>query len=363
MRSTAKAVSCKQVPQRRHGDLCCGRSRLLKDMKTFHWSSLGAAGSMVAILFITAWLMPAPSGVSVAQAQFSMPSQTQRKEAQAQARAALSGETNGDADELAAMVTASGPAIGGLDYDLDAVSQGYAGVPRLSVVSLPENLGQIRETERRKAVFFKTVLPLVLQVNEQIVEDRTRLWDLHAQKRTGAKLSGVDRLWLAAMAERYGTRRGDVDALLAHHDVVPPSLALAQAATESAWGTSRFVREGNAMFGEWTFADEHKGIVPNERLTGKSHRVRAFDSLYDSVSSYVTNLNKHRAYKEFRALRAEMRAKGQTVSGMRLANALYRYSERGAAYVAELHAIISGNDLDLLDGARLSRNGKFEPVI
>ncbi|HEY9078675.1 glucosaminidase domain-containing protein [Magnetovibrio sp.] len=339
-------------------------------MKTFHWSSLGAAASMVAILFATAWLMPAPSGTSVAQASFSLAdeiSQDQRRAAEAQARAALLGGQIGedltDIDELAAMETASGPIDGGLDYDLTAVSQGYAGVPRLSLISLPENLDQIRETEQRKAVFFKSVLPLVLQVNEQIVADRARLWELHAQKQSGSKLKALDRLWLAAMAERYGTRRGDIAALLSHHDVVPPSLALAQAATESAWGTSRFVREGNAMFGEWTFEDDHKGIVPNERLAGKSHRVRAFDSLYDSVQSYVTNLNKHRAYKEFRALRAEMRAKGQTVSGMRLASALHRYSERGAAYVSELHSIIAGNDLSLLDGARLNENGAFEPVI
>jgi len=363
----AKAISGKRVPHGHYGNLLLRQIEIVTDMKTFHWSSLGAATSMVAILFATAWLMPAPSGVSVAKASFTpLPTDitlAQLKTAEAQGRAALRGEGLADIDELASMVTASGPTDGGLDYDLGAVIQGYAGVPRLSLVSLPENLGKIRETEQRKAVFFKTVLPLVLQVNEQIVEDRSRLWDLHAQKQTGSKLKAVDRLWLAAMAERYGAARGDINALLAHHDVVPPSLALAQAATESAWGTSRFVREGNAMFGEWTFAAKHKGIVPKERLTGKSHRVRAFDSLYDSVASYVTNLNKHRAYKEFRTLRAQMRAKGQTVSGMRLASALHRYSERGAAYVAELHAIISGNELDLLDGARLSHNGKFAPVI
>jgi len=362
----AKAISGKRVPHGHYGDLLLRQIEIVTDMKTFHWSSLGAATSMVAILFATAWLMPAPSGISVAKASFTPQTgvtPAQRKAAEAQARAALKGKGIADIDELASMVTASGPLDGGLDYDLGAVIQGYAGVPRLSLVSLPDNLGKIRETEQRKAVFFKTVLPLVLQVNEQIVEDRTRLWDLHAQKQTGSKLKAVDRLWLAAMAERYGAARGDINALLAHHDVVPPSLALAQAATESAWGTSRFVREGNAMFGEWTFAAKHKGIVPKERLTGKSHRVRAFDSLYDSVASYVTNLNKHRAYKEFRTLRAQMRAKGQTVSGMRLASALHRYSERGAAYVAELHAIISGNELDLLDGARLSHNGKFAPVI
>ncbi|OEJ64349.1 hypothetical protein BEN30_16755 [Magnetovibrio blakemorei] len=231
------------------------------------------------------------------------------------------------------------------------------------MASLPDDLQSIRETAERKAVFFKSVLPLVLQVNEQIVEDRARLWDLRTQKQVGSKLNALDRLWLAGLADRYGADRDNIGALLSHHDVVPPSLALAQAATESAWGTSRFVREGNAIFGEWTFATDHKGIVPNQRDEDKSHRVRAFDSLRDSVESYVDNLNKHRAYKEFRAARAEMRTKGQIVDGMRLANTLYRYSERGADYVSELHAIISGNELDMLDGARLSRDGAFEPLI
>ncbi|MBL4613686.1 MAG: glucosaminidase domain-containing protein [Magnetovibrio sp.] len=340
-------------------------------MKTFHWCSLGAASSMVVVLFGVAWLMPTPSGTSVARASFptkAYVSESQRRDAvraaRAVARAALArtSELAAQTDELADMETASGPLDGGLDYDLDAVFQGDVSVPRLSLVSLPGDLRAIRETSQRKTLFFKSVLPLVLQVNEQIVEDRQRLWDLHAQLKTGSKLVALDRLWLAVMAERYGTKRGDIEAVLDRHDVVPPSLALAQAATESAWGTSRFVREGNAMFGEWTFTKKQKGIVPKERLTGKSHRVRAFDTLYESVLSYVTNLNKHNAYKEYRAMRSQMRINGQAVDGMVLAGALHRYSERGAAYVSELRSIISGNDLDLLDTAQLSSDGKFEPL-
>lgn len=333
---------------------------------------MGAATSMVAVLFSAAWLMPTPSGTSVARASFptqAYVSESQRKAARDAARAAARAtilhvpDFDAQAGSMNDMDTASGPLNGGLDYDLEAVIQGDAGVPRLNLVSMPTDLKAIRETSERKAVFFKSVLPLVLQVNEQIVEDRVRLWDLHAQLKTGVRLGALDRLWLAVMAERYGTKRGDIQAVLDRHDVVPPSLALAQAATESAWGTSRFVREGNAMFGEWTFTDKDKGIVPNARITGKSHRVRAFDSLYESVLSYVTNLNKHRAYKEYRTMRSEMRLKGQPVDGMVLAGALHRYSERGASYVSELRSIISGNDLDLLDTAQLSSNGKFEPVI
>ena len=337
-------------------------------MKTFHWGSLAASAALVTVMVNVAILMPAPSGVSVARASFPTENDTlPTRGALAQYSAAqeiyaLPG------GELADMETASGPADGGLthgalNYDLDAVISGRAGVPRLNLVSFPENLGAIRETAERKAVFFKTVLPLVLQVNEQIAQDRARLWTLRAQQKSGVKLNALDRLWLAVMADRYGTKRGDIATLLRRHDIVPPSLALAQAATESAWGTSRFVREGNAMFGEWTFEADEKGIVPNDRLDGKTHRVRAFESLSDSVASYITNLNKHRAYKEFRAERALMRAKGLPVDGMRLAGMLHRYSERGAAYVAELRSIMSGNDLDLLDTAELSSTGKFEPVI
>lgn len=314
---------------------------------------------MVTVLLSAAILMPPPSGTTTAQASFVPTTVTnlvrplveQAKRVGKMARAVGS-----PAREESASTDA-------LSYDLDAVIQGVREVPRVTLASVPVNLDQIRETNERKALFFKTVLPLVLQVNEQIATDRERLWELNAKKKAGARIEAVDRLWLAVMAERYGTSRGDVAALLRRHDVVPPSLALAQAATESAWGTSRFVKEGNAIFGQWTFVDDHDGIVPSRRADGKTHRVRAFDSLYDSVFSYVTNLNRHRAYQEFRTARAEMRANGQPLDGLRLASTLYRYSERGAAYVDELRVMISSNDLTYLDGARLSQTEAFEPMI
>lgn len=336
-------------------------------MKTFHWTSLAATGTMVSVLVSAALMMPTPSGVSVANASFPQQDFTPHQLVQRPAIGTVLTHTAPIGAELPDYNTASGPVRdasrlhAALNYDLDAVFQGRSDVPRIALVSLPDDLAHIREIDQRKAVFFKTVLPLVLQVNEQILEDRKRMWSLSASQKTGAALSAVDRLWLAVMAARYGTPRDNIDALLNRHDVVPPSLALAQAASESAWGTSRFVREGNAMFGEWTFADHHAGIVPSERATGKTHRVRAFDSLYESVLSYAVNLNKHRAYRDYRAMRAAMRAEGRTIDGMHLAGALSSYSERGGAYVDELRSIISGNDLVLLDVARLS--GADKPLI
>ncbi|MCH8237905.1 MAG: glucosaminidase domain-containing protein, partial [Proteobacteria bacterium] len=135
-----------------------------------------------------------------------------------------------------------------LGYDLERVRTGESGVPRLFLASLPGDLKDIRESRVRKTLFFKTVLPLVLQVNEEILRDRRRLWKLHFRLGLNQKLKAADRLWLIMMAERYGVKRGDVASLLQRVDIIPPSLALAQAAEESGWGTSRFVREGNAVF-------------------------------------------------------------------------------------------------------------------
>ena len=327
-------------------------------MKKHVWSSLSAATFMGAALFATAMWMPEPGHPTAARATFANPDTGMAQGVEFDTPVQTSAARLNDMETAAGPVAPKGP-----DYDLEDVLAGEHGVPRITRAALPENLSAVRETNERKQIFFKTVLPLVLQVNEQITADRGRLWELKSQKMSGKKLDALDRLWLAVLAEQYGTRRGNIIAILDRHDVVPPSLALAQAATESAWGTSRFVREGNAMFGEWTFKADHKGIVPNGRETGKTHRVRAFDTLQDSVRSYVTNLNKHRAYKEFRTERSKMRAQGRVVDGMELAGALHRYSERGAAYVAEIRAIISTNDLDLLDNVQLANDGKFEPII
>lgn len=326
---------------------------------------------MVAVLVSAAVIMPRPEGTAVARAHFvSVSLESVPFVDRASHRVAQVGRSFGAAQASGTVNVAPVSAdaetkrrFKAVGYDLDAVLKGQDDVPRVILASLPGDLSHIRETDVRKAMFFKTMLPLVLQVNEQILEDRQRLREISAATRAGQSLEAVDRLWLAVMAERYGTNRGDVEALLKRHDVVPPSLALAQAATESAWGTSRFVKEGNAIFGQYTSANDLDSLVPSARQDGKTHRIKAFDSLYDSVASYITNLNNHDAYQEFRAMRAEMRARGQALDGKRLATALHRYSERGMDYVSDLHVIMDGNSLSMLDHARLSRSGYRVPVI
>lgn len=255
--------------------------------------------------------------------------------------------------------TPSGPTVAqvasALSYDLGAVVDGSATVPQVFLAAIPHDLAAVPETAERKALFFKSVLPLVLQVNKELLAHRARLESLRAEIYAGSTPAAADRLWLAMMSDRYDTERDDIDAILKHVDVIPPSMALAQAAAESGWGTSRFARLGNALFGQWTYAEGN--LIPDDRDEGKDHMIRQFNSLIESVRGYARNLNTHRAYREFRALRAELRQKEKPLDGRVLIGELHRYSERGVDYVNEIRALISFNKLNRLDDARLSEDG------
>ena len=239
-----------------------------------------------------------------------------------------------------------------LGYQLEKIKSDNQPVPRVFLTSLPGDLSQVPENKQRKSIFFKALLPLILQVNEEILNDRRHLWKLRYQIALGEKPNAADRLWLSVMTERYKAKSGDIDALFSHVDIVPTSLALAQAAEESGWGASRFAREGNAMFGQWARATS-SGLVPLKRDEGKSHKVQSFETLIDSVRAYALNLNSHRAYKGFRNTRQITRRSGRAIEGRILAGKLLKYSERGIDYVNSIRNLIDRNGLDLLDGARL----------
>ncbi|MCH8859146.1 MAG: glucosaminidase domain-containing protein, partial [Proteobacteria bacterium] len=239
-----------------------------------------------------------------------------------------------------------------LDYDLELLRGGGVHVPRLFLTDLPADLSKIAIPADRKTLFFKTVLPIILRVNDEIKSDRARLLKLRVDGAKGGLPPAADRLWLAAMAEKYRVKRGDLGELARRVDLIPPSLALAQAAEESGWGTSRFAVEGNALFGQWTFTPG-SGLKPRRRDAGKSYRIRAFDTLLDAVRAYTLNLNTHRAYRVFRQRRLEMRRDDRAVDGMALAETLTSYSQRGKKYVRSIRTIIDVNRLGALDNVRL----------
>ena len=246
-----------------------------------------------------------------------------------------------------------------IGYRLEAIRQGARPVPRVFVTVMPADMVLLDSIEHRKTVFFKSMLPLALRVNEEIGEARRRLFDLRKRSGAGRKLSTADRLWIEDMADRYEVKSANLDDLLRRVDVIPPSLALAQAAEESGWGTSRFAQKGKAVFGQRTF-NQTPGLVPAERADGKRHKVKSFAKLLDGVRSYARNLNTHSAYREFRKMRAALRERNgeeTAIDGLALAGTMLRYSERGAEYVRTIKIIIRTNELGQFDKARLGALG------
>ena len=212
----------------------------------------------------------------------------------------------------------------------------------------------------KKKVFFRLLLPIVLKVNEFILEDRARATEVTEGLSRGADVNGEDQKWLAALAVRYKLIESPdhplpaslYPELLLRVDVVPPSLSLAQTASESGWGTSRFAAEGNSLFGQWSWG---KGLKPTEQRTESvgDQRVAAFDSTFASAYGYALNLDTQHAYQDFRVKRAELRRNRLPISGVALLPTLIHYSERGQVYVDELKALMSRNGLATADGARL----------
>lgn len=249
----------------------------------------------------------------------------------------------------------------GMGYGLESVRAGADTVPRVFLTSMPGDLDDIAAVERRKKLFLESMLPLVLRANEAILRDRRRLVAVSEATDRGDAPAASDAAWLSRLAARYGTGPLDLDGLMRRVDVVPPSLALAQAAIESGWGTSRFAREGRAIFGQRVYGITD-GIKPEARAEGEDFLIARFDGLDRGVASYIHNLNTHWAYKQLRLRRAELRLLGLRLDGALLATSLTAYSERGEDYVRDLRAIIRANDLRPLDRARLNTKDAMEVV-
>jgi len=238
-------------------------------------------------------------------------------------------------------------------YRLGAVADGGAAVPRIFVARLPRDWADLARVAARKRMFTKLLLPIVLRANEGISNDRRRLRRVAARLAAGTALTRNERGWLDNLAAAYKTDPRDPRALLLRVDGVPPSLAVAQAAVESGWGTSRFAAEGNALYGQW-IEEGPQGMVPASREPGRTYAIQRFESLSASVEAYLRNLNTHRAYRAFRRARAMQRRAGGVVRGAPLAPELRAYSQDGIKYVQTILAIIEKNGLDALDRTTLA---------
>lgn len=221
-------------------------------------------------------------------------------------------------------------------------------LPTWASEPLPD-FSKYRDTTERKAAFFAFLYPRVVLANSRVLLERNYLLRLKAKDHLGPR----EKRWLQAQADRLrvdGDTGSDAQfALLEKRlDVVPPSLVLAQAANESAWGTSRFARKGNNLFGQWCFS-QGCGLVPRSRVQGATHEVATFQSPYRSIRSYIQNINRHATYQELRERRSADRQAGQPLSGLELAQGLDGYSERGQEYVEDIRGMIHYNNLEFYD--------------
>ncbi len=220
-------------------------------------------------------------------------------------------------------------------------------VKPVALTLLPQEIKMIENTKKRKEFFIQIVLPLILKENNNIRLDRKRLFTI-INKSNNTKL---ELKWLEKKFKQYGVSSKDLSILKIRMDEIPVSLALAQAAKETGWGTSRFAQEGNALFGQWTWSGE--GLKPKDSDKNEGHKVMKFNVLQASVRAYQRNLNTHSSYKDFRKARAQLRDQGKNLDSLVLAEYLDEYAETGDKYVEVLQKIIKQNNLKDFDDAKL----------
>ena len=233
------------------------------------------------------------------------------------------------------------------EYDLNEIRKSKLVKP-IKLSLLPEEIRKIESTKEKKKLFLEIILPLVLEENNRIKLDRIKLFRVLNKKNN----SNSETRWLNSKFKQYGVVNKDLSTLKIRMDEIPVSLALAQAAKETGWGTSRFAIEGNALFGQWTFSGE--GIKPaGADPSDGSHKVMKFKVLKASVRAYQRNLNTHNSYREFRKVRALMRERDQKLDSLNLADYLDKYAATGVEYTKIIKKIIEQNSLQDFDKVKL----------
>ena len=238
-----------------------------------------------------------------------------------------------------------------VDYDLRKVRNEKLVKP-IYFTQFPRDLDNLQSVKLKKETFIKIVLPLIVAENEKILDDREKLKILVEKKFT----TDSEKQWLRQKLLEYKVKRGDLEELLFRMDMIPVSIALAQAAKESGWGTSRFALEGNAIFGQWTW--DGQGIAPLKRDGDKNHKILKFPILRASVKAYKNNLNTHKSYLKFREKRKVLRDKNKGITGLALTSTLKNYAQTGSEYTKILNQIITQNRLSDFEFVRLVNSVK-----
>ena len=238
-----------------------------------------------------------------------------------------------------------------VNYDLSQVRNNKLVKP-IYFTQFPKDLDELQSTRLKKETFIQIVLPLIVAENERIVADRIKLKNISQKKFT----SDLEKQWLRQKLLEYKVKKGNIKELEKRMDIIPTSIALAQAAKESGWGTSRFALEGNAIFGQWTWSGQ--GIAPLNRASDKNHKILKFPILRASVKAYQNNLNTHKSYIKFREKRFSMREKNKDIKGLELTETLKNYAQTGSEYTKILNQIIKQNRLTDFETVKLVNSVK-----
>ena len=233
-----------------------------------------------------------------------------------------------------------------VNYDLRKVRSNKLVKP-IYFTQFPKDLDELQSVRLKKETFIKIVLPLIVAENARIRADRKKLKKVTDKKST----TDLEKQWLRQKLLEYKVKKGNIKELLVRMDIIPTSIALAQAAKESGWGTSRFALEGNAMYGQWTWSGQ--GIKPLDRGVNKNHKILKFPILRASVKAYQNNLNTHKSYVKFREKRMSLREKDKIISGLDLTDTLNNYAQTGSEYIKIINQIIKQNNLSDFEPVRL----------
>jgi Bax protein len=219
------------------------------------------------------------------------------------------------------------------------------------VVKKVPDFSSIKDIKEKKTRFFNFMKPLIIEKNKRIIAIRKTA--LALKNKGIPALSDTEKSWLTTLAKQYKITSplgsNEFWTLIKKRvDVVPVSLVMAQAAMESAWGTSRFAQQANNLFGQWCYK-KGCGLVPSKRTEGARHEVKAFKTVNAAVAAYMRNLNSNKVYTPLRDRRHAIKSKGHKVTGIELASGLQKYSERGIDYVHEIQSMINTNKLYIYD--------------
>ena len=227
-------------------------------------------------------------------------------------------------------------------------------IPHFKIIEFPKDMDQIKSIAKRKRIFFNIVAIGAYHPNQRILKQRELLQKISQQYYFYGYLAEQSKEWLQEKFSIYniketGKWRDEIKSLEKRLDIIPLSLILAQAASESGWGTSRFTIKANNIFGEWTFDSDAPGIIPKQRPANASYKIRKFSSIQRAINSYLLNLNTHPAYSQLRKIRFELREEGKELNSLKLSAGLLNYSQKREEYVEQINNIIKYNHLQEFD--------------